>query len=690
MRRHIRLGEAALRGVFAVALVASATLSAGRNVAAATIAKANNTNALDLGSSWTGGVVPGATDIAEFSSTNTASSTPVTIGDGVSFQGISFASTPGVSLTINAGTGGTLTLGSGGIDMTNVTLSRPLTLGSTVSLAADQEWKLGNTGSTNPALIIANGVISGDQQLTISGAAGGNGEYVALAALNTFSGGLVLAANGAMRASSSEATFSGGNVASSSFGTGPITINGGTIFGNGGTVGSAAFTIGGDFQVNNGAAGGVNSRLRVFGDFDFGAAQRTITLGRHSSNVTQLLGSGAESLRFVNVSDPTLRAAVNTYDNGSMRFVSQSATEYVTVWFDFGQDFNNGSGFTVGQNVITTLGSGFVFNTAGKRPAVGVEAGGYFNLSDASTTRNAVVRSLSGTAGTVTSLANSGATSILTIETVSGETATFSGQIVDGASLTSLVPLASAKMAVTVTGSGTQVLGGTNTYSGATTVSSGTLVINGDQSGAGGNVSVAAAGTLGGSGTIGGATTIAGTHSPGNSPGIQEFVGDLTYSSGAKVIWELAANTATQGSPSALFDQVVVGGSLNFSGATTLDLVFNAAGSSVDWSNGFWDGDRSWTIYDVTGTTTGFNNLSLGTASWNDVNGVPFATGRPGAAFELSQNGDDIVLSYVAVPEPGAGAFLLAGGLLACVAARVRFTRWPASPTSGSSAVSMG
>ncbi len=666
MKSRIRLGGTAVRGFLAIGLIASATLPLCPQAAAATIAKANNQDALDLGSSWTGGVVPGATDIAEFGSTNTASSTPVTIGDGVSFQGITFASTPGSSLVVNAGTGGTLTLGTSGIDMTNVTLNRPLTLGTTVSLAADQEWKLGVTGSTNPAMLNANGVISGGQQLTISGTAGSNGEHVVLAALNTFSGGLVLAANGAVRVGGSLATFLGGDVASSSFGTGPITINGGTIFGNSGFAGSAAFTIAANFQVNNGAGGGVNGRLRVFGDFDFGAAQRTITLGGYRSDVTQLLGSGFESLRFLDVSGGALRAARNTFDNGSMRFVSQSGTEYATVWFDFGNDFKNGSGFTVGENVITTLGSGFVFNTAGERPAVGVEAGGYFNLSDVNTSRNAVVRSLSGAAGTVTGLAKDALTSTLTIETVAGETSTFSGQIVDGASLTSLVPLASAKMAVTVTGGGTQVLAGTNTYSGATTVSSGTLVINGDQSLAGGAVSVAAAGTLGGSGTVGGATTIAGTHSPGNSPGIQTFTGNLSYSAGAKVIWELAANTAAQGSPTAVFDQVVVGGNLTFSGATTLDLVFNAAGSGVDWADSFWNADRSWTIYDVAGTTTGFANLSVPTASWNDVNGVPFATGRPGATFELSQVGQDVVLSYVAVPEPSAGVILLAGGLLAC------------------------
>jgi fibronectin-binding autotransporter adhesin len=115
---------------------------------------------------------------------------------------------------------------------------------------------------------------------------------------------------------------------------------------------------------------------------------------------------------------------------------------------------------------------------------------------------------------------------------------------------------------------GTLVLGGANTYTGATNVNAGTLIINGSTSNASA-VTVGLNGTLGGTGTVGGNTTISGIHSPGNSPGIQTFTGNLSYVDAGTpdptVNWELASNTTTVGvNPTANFDQIIVGGNLDF------------------------------------------------------------------------------------------------------------------------------
>jgi len=202
------------------------------------------------------------------------------------------------------------------------------------------------------------------------------------------------------------------------------------------------------------------------------------------------------------------------------------------------------------------------------------------------------------------------------------------------------------------TGAGTQILTGANTYTGATTVSNGTLLVNNiTGSGTGtGAVTVNSGATLGGSGTIYGTTTISGHHTPGSSAGIQTFGSDLTYdfSGSADVTWELVANTATQGLTEAVFDQIVVGGGLDFAGTTTLILKFDATDSAVDWNNAFWDDSQSWLVYQVGFSTSGFDdNLSLAVDDWLDATGAMLNTAQPGKYFFLSQSGEDVMLNYL-------------------------------------------
>lgn len=242
-------------------------------------------------------------------------------------------------------------------------------------------------------------------------------------------------------------------------------------------------------------------------------------------------------------------------------------------------------------------------------------------------------------------------------------------------------------LSVLKNGSGSQELKGVNTYTGTTTVAAGTLIIategflsNSTVDVTGGTfvasgtigsagVTIGEGGTLQGNGTIGGTTIIRGAHKPGNSPGVQTFT-DLVYEGGtATVGWELASNTATQ-TPSAVFDQIVVAGDLDISEATAFSLSFDGAGSEVSWESTFWDVDQSWTIYSVSGSTTGFENLVLSVEDWQDAGGLSFQDYLAGSSFSLSLSGHDILLHYTAVPEPGAWSLVVLSAL---------FLRWRAA-----------
>ena len=214
-------------------------------------------------------------------------------------------------------------------------------------------------------------------------------------------------------------------------------------------------------------------------------------------------------------------------------------------------------------------------------------------------------------------------------------------------------------------GSGKLTLNGTSTHTGPTSVSAGTLVINGTLTAS--DVTIDSGATLGGSGTIGGDLVVGGAHKPGNSPGIQTIAGNVTYNQGASITWELGANSETN-APSVVFDQIVVGGDLTFLGATTLNLSFDPAtsGGTVDWTDIFWTTDHSWKVFDVTGATSGFGNLSLDPLSWLDTRGQAFGTNLEGASFALTQVGSDIYLNYsAAIPEPSTYGIVIGGLALA-------------------------
>jgi len=446
------------------------------------IVKANNTTTLDSAGSWVGGVAPGSADIAVYSSSILAANS-TSVGAGVSFGGIQFSDNPGGNIAISAGTG-TLALGLSGIDIRNST-NRTLTIAAPIALNADQTWITGNFGTvpSSSSQITTSNTISGSSKLTIDGtadtAAVMQNSSVYLNALNTYSGGTVLNARGVLRVATNVPTFFAGAPTASSIGVGSLSIYGGMIFGaSSGSIGPQLITVTNDFAVNYGTSP-LNGRFTIAGGtMDLAGGTRTVSLGRFSTSTTAMTG-GYESFRFT----VSANAPATVITNGTLRFVrgnTGAASDYVSVTFGANTGTAAGSGFVFGSNVITTLGTGTPFGTTqATLPYVTVEAGGYFNLSDAANARSPSIRTLSGD-GVVTSLANMAAanTATLTINPQSGDTATFSGQIINGSSIAGTLGGGfgtNVIVALTKSGTGTQILSGSNNMSGAISVGAGEL-----------------------------------------------------------------------------------------------------------------------------------------------------------------------------------------------------------------------
>jgi len=221
------------------------------------------------------------------------------------------------------------------------------------------------------------------------------------------------------------------------------------------------------------------------------------------------------------------------------------------------------------------------------------------------------------------------------------------------------------------TGTGSLTLTGSSNLAGAVYARGGRLVVNNSMPNIARTV-VEQGATLMGSGTLGsnqqffiGLEVLDGVLSPGNSPGVLT-TNDLDLSGDSTTIWELVTNTAAAGARGTSFDGInLSNGNLTIDQGADLNLVLNAAGSSVNWFNGLWDSNQSWVLIDnvvqptiqEAGVFTTIN-VSL------DAVGGDLATLRPGAAFTTSLSNGDIVINYAAaalVPEPSSVALAITG-----------------------------
>ena len=125
------------------------------------IVKADNTDNLNLTTSWVGGVVPTTADRAQWDSTVTSANTTVLGGD-LTFGGIVITN-PAGPVTVNAGN--TLTLGSAITDINMSAATQDLTLNCDLALGASNVWEVAS-GRT----LALGGSVSGTSGVTLQGA----------------------------------------------------------------------------------------------------------------------------------------------------------------------------------------------------------------------------------------------------------------------------------------------------------------------------------------------------------------------------------------------------------------------------------------------------------------------------------------------------------------------------------------
>jgi fibronectin-binding autotransporter adhesin len=222
----------------------------------------------------------------------------------------------------------------------------------------------------------------------------------------------------------------------------------------------------------------------------------TLNLGGFSETINGLNGNGF--LQGGTSGTPLLTVGAGDKDGNFSGIISNSGSTLSLAKIGNGMQTLSGTNTYSGA---TTVNAGTLIlanNFALQNSALVTTGAGTVSLDGSVTTPT--FGGLSGAFGDLSSVISSGYSNVtaLTLNPLSGSV-TYGGVIANGA----------ANMAVTKTGTGTQILSGENTYTGPTAINAGALFINGNQSSASGAVSVAAEATLGGVGTLGGDTSIA-------------------------------------------------------------------------------------------------------------------------------------------------------------------------------------
>jgi autotransporter-associated beta strand protein len=127
-------------------------LSAPLGLGAADVIKANNTNTLNLGTSWVDGAAPTTSDIAVFDSTY-ATTGALNTGALVTWGGLRIANPAGAVAINNTSSGQFVALGSSGIDMSAATVNASIQriridASQTWNIASGREFKVGNSSAS--------------------------------------------------------------------------------------------------------------------------------------------------------------------------------------------------------------------------------------------------------------------------------------------------------------------------------------------------------------------------------------------------------------------------------------------------------------------------------------------------------------------------------------------------------------
>lgn len=659
---------------------------------------------------FTGGLVvsAGTLQIASDGNLGDASS-PVSLNGTLRTTGnVSLAASRAVSgaATLDIAPGTTLT-SSGSFNLTSTTLSNSGTLdlqGATRSvgvLTVGTAAVVNGSGAISATGLTASGVTSGtavvNPAITFSSNdkpvdVGSGGTLVLAGDVAGTTGRIAKTGAGTLVASGSNSTSGfrvgasaatptdGGTLiltAAAASGTGQLQLNSGTL------QATAPFTFANGLSVggrSNGVAvvGGTNATTFSGTSTFFRGVGTTGELRLDVNNVTTLARLGATSGG---------GTATGVTFGGTGRLILGDGTGFTdTVTVQSGLTLELASATSlVGATLDTTTGTiayGVASTSLGgitgsgnlALPSTSLGVGGNNTATTYSGQLSGVGGLIKSGTGSLTlsgSNSHSGGTTLTAGTLVAANVGAFgSGTVTVGGGTLDLGGLAVANAIAasggTITGgsayAGTIGVGGLTAFSGAVA----------------GTVNVAASGTLAGNGTsFSGPVTFAtgGIHAPGSSPGAQSFTGGLVYDTGAALNWELWGNSDSAGGSGTLYDSITVTtGSLSIGSAVGLNLIFSGTGSTVDWSDPFWTADRSWTVISATAAAASTGVFTLGTVG-NDQQGDVLTAVLPNASFNVTRSaGGDIVLNFVAVPEPSALA--LAGlGLLSLTALAARRRR---------------
>ena len=574
----------------------------------------------------------------------------VTVNSGT----LAFQNTGTTGFAFNSWLSGTLTLNAAGLSITTgarTDFGRPIVLGagtSTVSVLGTAQY------------LEFNNVISGVGALNF----GNSTQPIGLAGSNTFSGGATVGANSiylrAGGAGSPNAPTSG------NFGTGALTLAGGTVRQFGGTQST------------------INNVVSVTADIAFSssgnAADNTIFTG----SMTLVGGT-----RTFTVSQATVTFNSPINDGGLGYGLTKSGTAVLVLGgsnsYSGATTLNNGTLRLENQNAL--LNSTLAMSGTGSLLFSSTVAANAFTFGGLSASSTAATLTLSNTAGTAITL------------TVGGNNAntTYAGSLTGGGSLVKA-------------GTGTLTLSGSNTYSGTMSVNQGALAVSSATALPGynsnGRFSVANGATLAvGNGVDDAAVgLILGTTNFASAAnfGFDTSAGDRTYASGiggtigllkrgANVLTLSASNgftgaTTLTGGTLALGDANALGGggnvtfsggALRYSASNQADLagrIVNSGSAILVDTNGrsvTWAGDVA------SSNAAGLTKLGSGTLTLSGSNAYGGATTLSAGAVALGS----------ANALPASGNITFSGGSLQYTASNT--TDYTARIASSGSAVAI-
>ncbi|MFA7369577.1 MAG: autotransporter-associated beta strand repeat-containing protein, partial [Kiritimatiellales bacterium] len=552
-----------------------------------------NTNNIESGPAWEGGIAPTSADVAVWDRAYGTAVATNALGADVSWQGIRMGTTVGRGITIN-GITPTITLGSAGIDLTQARFN--FTINPNVALNASQTWSVSNSRT-----LTVNGIVSGGAAnvltkddlgtLTLNGANSYSGGTVHNAgtlivgnasALGT--GGLTMKSGSILQSGidltlannvtlDGDATFAGANnikldgVISGSGSltkkagagivltlTGANTYSGGTTNFNGGRItiqnvnalGTGTYTVdstagktvtylSGDLHAGNGGFGITNDIAVIGTDNNFNALHSDVLLSGTIS------GSGS--------------LGVNGFNDGLLTLTGNN-----TGW----------SGGVGASGVLLKLGH---VNAAGTGDITLLGNVSQLGVSTDLSAGNGVMNDVSLTSVTSTTI-----------------------NIDQNLKLSGVISGYGGSSGVIKSGTGSLILSGLNTYTGLTSVAAGKLVVAGVLAS---DVTVQNGGALGGSGSINGPVTVdaGGMLEAGNSPGTLTFNSDVLLSDGSTNIMEITD----------IAYDILMGAATNtltMSGVTVLDFTGFTGGVTNGYTLAWSELFQSWGATNVTGTAT--------------------------------------------------------------------------------------